>query len=100
MDKYIIVIKQIIGLAETALEGLEHIKLKLGEGHYEATDPLLADVLQALGATEKSLQPMASQLLPNQLSNCPNYCMQILILLFLPTNGRIRHVTRCWWWID
>ncbi|MBM7856049.1 hypothetical protein JOC37_002474 [Desulfohalotomaculum tongense] len=65
--RYHEIMKRTIELAETCLEGLEHIKLKLKEGNIETTVTLLRDVLNSYFVMEKSIQPIRSHILPNQL---------------------------------
>jgi hypothetical protein len=72
MEKYLDVMKRIVELAETCLEGMEHIKLQLNEGRFEDSIRLMTDVVDAYHSMEKSLQDFLSQLPPNRIEELSN----------------------------
>ncbi|MBO8138812.1 MAG: hypothetical protein H0Z40_11955 [Desulfotomaculum sp.] len=69
MNQYIEVMKRATELAETCLEGLEHVKKKLNEGHFESTMLLFHDSLDAFFRMQASVQPILGELPPNELES-------------------------------
>lgn len=67
-QQYYDVIKRIVELAETGLEGLKQIELDLKEGKYEQSVTLLQDTINAFYSIEKAIKPMTPNLLPNELT--------------------------------
>ncbi len=61
------VIKRIVELAETGLEALQHIDLKLKSGELKQTITLMNDLVNAFYTIEKAVRPMLPDLLENKL---------------------------------
>lgn len=61
------VVRGILTLLETILEGLEHIKVRLMEGHLADTMYLFEDVTRAFASINNSLEPIIQQFEPNQI---------------------------------
>jgi hypothetical protein len=55
MEKHIDVMKRILELTETMEEGLTHIRNQVNEGYFEASVPLVQDVIAAFASIEKSI---------------------------------------------
>jgi hypothetical protein len=72
IEKYLDVMKRMVELSETCLEGMEHIKLQLNEGRFEDSIRLMTDVVEAYHRMEKSLQDFLSQLSPNRIEELSN----------------------------
>jgi hypothetical protein len=81
------VIKHILELSDTGLEGLEHIKTRIHEGYFTESFPLLHDVISSFAAIEQQLtqwQPALSSVqfkesaekLRNAFSNMVSACEQ------------------------
>jgi RNA binding exosome subunit len=67
MEKQIDSLKRTIELTETCLEGIEHIKKRLNEGHFENAINLFSDIVEAYYLMERLIQSLAIQLPTNQL---------------------------------
>src|SRR5690606_25210259 len=65
--KYVDTMKQTVGLAETCLEGIEHIKSRFNEGHFEDTIRLFRDSVEAYYHMERAIQALPKKLAANQL---------------------------------
>jgi len=57
MEKKMDVMKRIVELSETTLEGLEHVRRRTMEGHFEETAVLFTDVVSSFYEMEKALLP-------------------------------------------
>ncbi|WHY94148.1 hypothetical protein QNK12_12065 [Neobacillus cucumis] len=62
MEKYIDVMKRILDLTDTMEKGLIHIRNQVNEGYFEASLPLVQDVISAFASVEKGL--MGVEILP------------------------------------
>ena len=67
MKEYYEVIRNILGLAETSMDGLNHIASRLGEGHFDSTVNLMEDVVEAVYHIESSINLFSNKLGPNSL---------------------------------
>jgi hypothetical protein len=61
MEKYIEQMRRLVDLAETGLEGLEHIQKKLSEGLDQSTIMLITDVITAFNTIEQSVDKIPSE---------------------------------------
>ena len=62
------VIKYTLDLLETMEEGMDYVKVKLGELNIEGTVTILTDLITAFTEVEKSISPMMDELPENQIS--------------------------------
>ena len=56
-DNKVDVMNKILQLSDTALEGLEHIRKRAMEGHFEKTADLFTDIVESFYRMEAALQP-------------------------------------------
>lgn len=73
MEKYFDVIKRILELTDTCLEGLEYIELKLSEGKYSKSIPLLEDILNGFNEIQKAMEPILLELPENLIELLTDY---------------------------
>lgn len=59
--------KRVLELSETTLEGLEHIRVRTSNGHFEETFSLFYDTVNSFHEMVKVIQPMLSELKQNML---------------------------------
>ncbi|WP_134703682.1 hypothetical protein [Ammoniphilus sp. YIM 78166] len=62
MEKYALVMRQTIDLADTCLEGMEHIHYRLRGGYFNETYVILGDVVEALHYMDKSFSLFGEEL--------------------------------------
>lgn len=62
MEKQVEVIKRILELSQTGLEGLEYIKKRAMSGHFEETVDLFKDVFQSFNQINKAIQSLPPEL--------------------------------------
>lgn len=67
MDKHIDIMRRIIELLETCLEGLEHAKSKMNEGDFENGIIMLHNMVDGYYQAELFLQPLMKDLPDNQI---------------------------------
>ncbi|OBZ10275.1 MULTISPECIES: hypothetical protein [Bacillales] len=67
MDKHLDTLNRTIELAETCLEGIEHMKKRLNEGYIEDTITLFKGIVEAYYHMEILLQALSAVLPANQL---------------------------------
>jgi len=72
VEKYLEVLKRTTELSDTCLEGLEHIKGKLNDGHFEETIQLMNDMVIAFSQIESSIQLIIPQLSSNNMESLTN----------------------------
>lgn len=68
LSNYTVILKHIMDLSDTCLEGIEHVYMQLKRGEMESTIPLLDDIVTAIFEIEQSIQPF-SHLLPEELKS-------------------------------
>ena len=69
MKEYYDVMRNILNLSETSMDGLHHIASRLEEGHFESTVILMEDVVEAVYHIESSVLHFADKLEPNGLDS-------------------------------
>ncbi|MEN6461775.1 MAG: hypothetical protein ABFC94_10440 [Syntrophomonas sp.] len=68
----------IVDLLSTILEGLEHIRNRLREGHLADTMYLFEDITRAFYSINNSLEPIISELPENQLLSLTDQLINIM----------------------
>ena len=61
VERYSDVIRQVLDLKETGLEGLEYIRMQIQKGKFEDTIGLFSDVVHAFASIEQSLQTLPDE---------------------------------------
>jgi len=67
MEREVELKKRVLELSETTLEGLEHIRVRTANGHFEETFSLFYDTVNSFHEMVKVIQPMLSELKQNML---------------------------------
>ncbi len=87
MDEKIEIMKRILELAETTLEGLEHVSRRVQEGYFQDTTELFTDVVASIHEMEKALQPFLPELEENDLEKKNKELLQALRFLLAAYEG-------------
>lgn len=61
-------IKKVLELKDTGLEGLEHVKRQISEGKFDETIPLFADLVQAFATIEQSLANLPDKTISTEMN--------------------------------
>lgn len=82
MEKYIDMIRKTLELLETCSEGLEHISLRLEQGHFNSTVSILEDVTAAIYEIQRASKQLLDQLPPSQIEHAAdnlNYALKLVV---------------------
>lgn len=82
MEKYLEMIKKTLDLLETCNEGLEHLILRLEQGHFNQTMSMLEDITAAIYEIQQSVEQYSDQLPPSQLDHAVdnlNYALKLVV---------------------
>lgn len=82
MEKYFDLIRKTLELLETCSEGLEHISLRLEQGHFNSTVSILEDVTAAIYEIQKASKQLLDRLPPSQLEHAAdnlNFALKLVV---------------------
>lgn len=68
----------IINLSDTIMEGLEHIKKRVYDGHFEETYYLLEDIIDAVASIHKATEPMLPLLGENRIEQYSEHLTRLI----------------------
>ena len=87
MEMNLDVMKSILELSETTLEGLEHVRKRAMEGHFEKTAGLFTDIVESFHRMEAALQPYQTELKESGLEARTGEVVQAMKLMLAAYEG-------------
>lgn len=87
MEEKIDVMRKILELSETTLEGLKYVLRRIQEGHFEGTAGLFTDIVSSFYEMEKALLPYLAEFKETELERKRDELVQGMKLMLAAYEG-------------
>ncbi len=88
MDDRAVICKSILGLSETVMEGIGHIRHRAGEGRFEDTADLFTDVVDAFHEVHRALLSFLPGFTDSELERRTTAVIESMKLMLAAYEGR------------